>query len=131
MTDTPPYSLAPVQLEAIYNLFAAVVLADRRIHDNEVEAHATALEKVFASIGQEKVFHGTAVKQWLLENANDIVVKMTGSEGKVWLARQFLLLRDFPSRQLFLEKLWEVAISDENLHRKEAELIDLAVRLWR
>jgi len=130
-TLTQPNGLAQVQKEAIYNLFASIVLADDRIRDEEVIAGTHGLSRVFSTLDLDVEFHESAVSAWLLENAMVVRTKMRGFAGRAWLGRQILLLNDIPNKQSFLEALWDVAVSDNELHKDEADIIDLALQLWR
>ena len=131
MTTPPDTELAPVQIEAIYNLLGAVVLADGRIRPAEIEAHVQSLERIFAQTGQARQFERSAVTAWLLENATSIRAQMIGKWGQSWLGRQIMLLEGLPITPTVLQALTNIALSDDELHASEAELVELAMRLWK
>ncbi|MGB6229250.1 MAG: hypothetical protein WBF53_03885 [Litorimonas sp.] len=118
-------NLSGKQRMALRNLLGAIVLADGRIQDAEVEAYS---RKLCAVMGTPH--HAEEEAAWLLARIGDIRHRMTGPAGRNWLSEQIAILRTFPYVTDLLDAVWSVAVSDSDLHPSEANILDYAFAKW-
>lgn len=115
--------------ETLKSILAAVMVADNRIHKDELEELVSAIEALES--GQKSLKSSKPCRHWLRQNIGEINSMIHGPNRDRWLALQFLKLRDFEDKDSALDYLWRVAVADGDLHINEAAIIDKALWLWR
>lgn len=113
------------QTMALRNLLGAIILADGRIVDDEITAYS---RKLSAVLGHQDQADREA--RWFLNRVDEIRDRMASNGAKNWLAEQIAILRTAPSIADLLDAIWSVAVSDNDLHPKEADILDFAFSLW-
>lgn len=113
--------------DTLKSILAAVMIADSKIHANELDELITAIDNLSQETGQKKGL----TREWLKQNIGEINAMIHGPNRNRWLALQFLKLRDFPDKDAALDHLWRVAVADGDLHVNEAAIIDKALWLWK
>ncbi len=111
--------------ETLQSLLAAVMVADKKLHKNEISELLAAMD---AFDGAQKENEN---REWLKQNIQQINTILHGPNRQRWLALQFLKLRDYDQKDEALDRLWRVAVADGELHDNEAAIIDKALWLWR
>lgn len=115
--------------ETLKSILAAVMVADNRIHKNELEELVSAIDALESCNGTLK--DSKPCRHWLQQNISEINSMVHGPNRDRWLALQFLKLRDFKDKDSALDYLWRVAVADGDLHINEAAIIDKALWLWK
>ena len=115
--------------ETLKSILAAVMIADSKIHRDELEEVISTIDTLAAEIASHTGFGSS--RKWLQENVGEINKMIHGPNRDRWLALQFLKLRDFPDKESALDYLWRVAVADGELHINEAAIIDKALWLWK
>lgn len=113
--------------DTLKSILAAVMIADSKIHANELEELISAIDKLSHETGQK----AGLTREWLKQNIGEINAMIHGPNRNRWLSLQFLKLRDFPDKDAALDHLWRVAVADGDLHVNEAAIIDKALWLWK
>jgi len=113
-------------IDALKSILAAVIIADNKIHKDEIEQFLSGIEALNIS----PLIKEEDTKTWLQDNISEIDTMLHGSNRKSWLALQFLKMRDYPHKDVVLDYLWRIAVADGELHVNEAAIIDKAVWLW-
>ncbi len=112
------------QLAAL-NLFTAVIVADEKIRQVEIDTYIHALKSCFS---EEVILE---LEYDFLEEADRIKKILSGPSKRYWLGTQHMTLRNYPNHRLLLDKLWKISVSDNCLDSREAEIIDFFAYLWR
>lgn len=115
--------------ETLKSILAAVMLADKKIHKDELDELFLAIETLEREVSAHK--DRPSCRSWLRENVSEINTMIHGPNRDRWLALQFLKLRDFADKDKALDYLWRVAVADGELHVNEAAIIDKALWLWQ
>lgn len=115
-----------VWLEAITNLFTAMIVIDGKVLPIEIDTMQHVLDRELSEFGNE-----ANAFRLDKDHARHIYKVLKGPGARYWLGNQHMKLSDFDGRAEILEKLWELAICDKKLDRNESQLIDIFSHLWR
>lgn len=113
--------------EAALNLCVAVIVADKKILQVEIDTYVSVLSACFKG----DTFDVFDADYDFYEHANYVQKIINSPSKKFWLGIQHMRLRNYSKRRLLLDKLWRLSVSDGKLDSREADIVDFFTHLWR
>jgi len=89
--------------EGLKSLLAAIMVADKKLHKNELKEILTSLNESDRTPGNSDAKN----RKWLKQNIKEISSVIHGPNRSRWLSLQFLKLLDYPEKQEALKKTLE------------------------
>jgi len=120
----------PNDTENILNLLAATILADRRIHDAEVETFATSVTELSSSLDMDLKVSEANILQWFDTHKAGIRQKTISPYSKDWICEILENLSHIKNKQAILTAMKDIAKSDAYYHMSERSLVNFAQRYW-
>jgi uncharacterized tellurite resistance protein B-like protein len=111
--------------KAVLNLFTAIVVADKKVLQVEIDTYANIIKDCF---GEDII---AKLNYDFLAEAKHIRKILSGPSRHYWLGIQHMTLRNISDHDYLLDKLWKISISDNCLDSREADIIDFFAYLWR
>lgn len=110
---------------AVLNLFNAIVVADKRVLQVEIDTYADIIRDCFGEDIISKLNYDFLVESKRIKKI------LSGPSRQYWLGIQHMTLRNISDHDYLLDKLWKISISDNSLDSREADIIDFFTYLWR
>ncbi len=123
--------MTPAQRDLVYTLLGAVILADQKVRAVEIETF-TALVKGFQSaLKQVDPLSDEEIETWFDVNRKDIETMMAGPDSADRLTKILAALDGFEYKIQLLKAMDRIAVSDQELHPSEIDLIAVAAAYWQ
>ena len=123
--------MTPAQRDLVYTLLGAVILADRKVRTVEIDTFKSLVKGFQSALKQIDPLTDNEIESWFAINRPDIESLMNGSEGADRLSKIFLALKGFEYKSQLLTAMKRIAVSDQELHQSEIDLMDLAATYWQ
>ncbi len=123
-------SVSAKEWEDVMTLLAMVILADRRVRDEEIQTFTDAIINLSDQYRPDWPFQTAMAEAWFKTNRVKIAQRISGPDGveNMWEAIQ--RVDGFAGREDLLASMLYIARSDNEFHRQEANLIRRACLLW-
>jgi len=121
---------SPDDWNHILTLMAAIILADDIVLKNEIQS----FEKNVGLLADELNFpldkSNDVISRWFEARREDIAHALSGPHPDRFIMENIIALDNFPLKQTLLKGLIEISASDAEIHRNEADVINLAAVYW-
>ncbi len=115
---------------SIFTLLAATVIIDKKIYKEEVDCFIDSILDIHQKTDSDIAITKATVLDWFIQHRDAIeaIVKSHNHETK--LLHYIMQLNNFEHRELVLEKMETIALSDNYEHFKEKDLTAIARAHW-
>lgn len=121
----------PNDTENILSLLAATILADKRIHDAEVETFASGVTQLTNSLNIELDCSEASIPTWFDRHKSNIREKTVSPYSKDWICEILEGLSHIENKQAILAVMKDIAKADNHVHVSERSLVAFTQRYWK
>ena len=122
--------MTPTQRDLVYTLLGAVILADQKVRSVEIETFKALVSGFQSALKQVDPLSPEEIESWFEVNRGDIEMMMGAPDVVDRLSKILAALEDFPYKPQLLKAMDRIALSDQELHPSEIDLIALAAAYW-
>lgn len=119
-----------IQRYHIYVLLCAVILADRRVRDIEIETFVSLVSGFQVALDDPEPDSDAEIRHWFDNNQHDIAKWLGQDQWHSNLNRHLEGLRSFDYKWQLLQAMRSIAISDKELHEAEVTILKYSVDFW-
>ncbi len=124
----------------IFSLLSMVVIADKRVYKEEVDAFVASVMDIKAAI--DKAARDKAVSdddtlitaglafEWFRGNRADILAQVSAPEYPMSALKKIFALDGFAQRKEILRAMLIISMADKDYHPSEENLVDIAAAHW-
>lgn len=118
------------QMDDVLCLLMAVVLADKRIVSEEIEAFTAQSAKLQTTLNIDPRWSEAKTLVWYEMNKDEVQAQALGPNLETWLYERVSRLVRVENKAVILEAMRLVALADGELHVSEHALMVLVARRW-
>lgn len=111
-------------------LLMAVIVADKRVFAEEVQALLTEAAKLQLNLKVEPKWSEAKFLMWYELNKTSVKQQALGPNLESWLYERVNRLADIEEKPVILEAMRQIALADGEIHVSEQALIVLTARQW-
>ncbi|MDA8708526.1 TerB family tellurite resistance protein [Hellea sp.] len=116
--------------DALMSLLAAVIIADKRVFAQEIEAYVEATLKLQNTLKLGPKLSEAKILLWYETNKANVKGKVAGPDFTAWLYECLDSLALVKGRQAILNGMNEIALADGVMHDDERALMTIAATRW-
>jgi len=111
-------------------LFAAMVMADKRVYAAEVKAFSSLTQDFFVITDNGPVPSAVRLSMWFDMNRENIRAKLTQDNFENWFETLMLRVTKIYSAKAVVGVMQKIAVSDNEVHISERALLVLVDKYW-
>ena len=117
-------------MDDMLSLLVAVIIADKRIYAQEIEAYVREATKLQTILKLKPKMSEAKLLMWYELNKDAVEEQALGENLETWLYERLNRLGRFEEKAAMLEAMRQIAIADNEVHVSERALIVLTARQW-
>lgn len=115
----------------IFKLLAMVIIADKRVYKEEVDAFVNCAMEIKSGINDDTLITRDMAFEWFRGNRDDILALAKSPEFSVTALKIIMSLNEFEHREAVLRAMIAVSMADSEFHPSEESLIVIAAAHWK
>lgn len=115
----------------IFRLLAMVIIADKRVYKEEVDAFVDSAMVIKAASKDDTLITRDMAFEWFRGNRDDILTLAKSPEFSVSALKIIMSLNEFEHRETILRAMIAVSMADSEFHPSEESLIVIAAAHWK
>lgn len=117
-------------LHKILRLLSTVILADKKVYKEEVDALGGQLVKMCFEISADLFVTESMVRDWFQANKLSIQTELNGPYRNDFIVNNLKSLGSSPYKEKLYELMVSISHSDGEFHRDERSIIYMAQETW-
>ena len=119
----------------IFALLSMVIIADKRVYKEEVDAFVTSVMDIKAASDKASIDDDTLITadlafEWFRGNRDDILAQVSAPEYPMSALKKIFALDGFAQRKEVLRAMLLISMADKDYHPSEENLVDIAAAHW-
>ncbi len=119
----------------IFALLSMVIIADKRVYKEEVDAFVTSVMDIKAASDKASIDDDTLITadlafEWFRGNRDDILAQVRAPEYPMSALKKIFALDGFAQRKEVLRAMLLISMADKDYHPSEENLVDIAAAHW-
>ena len=119
------------ELDDLLSLFAAVIIADKRVFAQEIDVFLKATSTLKTALDIQPNLSEARILSWYEMNKDAVREEVTGPYFRSWLYDRLDRLAHIKSKQDILDIMNKISLADGELHSSESSLMSLTARRWK
>ena len=115
----------------IFRLLAMVIIADKRVYKEEVDAFIDSAMDIKAAISDETLITRDMAFEWFRGHRDEIMALAKTPEYSVSALRIIMSMTEFKHRDAVLRAMISVSMADDEFHPSEESLVVIAAAHWK
>lgn len=118
------------ELDDLLSLFAAAIIADKRVFAQEVDVFLKATSTLKIALDIQPNLSEARILSWYEMNKDAIREEIAGPYFRSWLYDRLDRLAHIKGKQGILDILNKISLADGELHSSESALMSLTAHRW-
>lgn len=114
----------------IYVLLCAVILADKRIRDVEIETFISLVSGFQVALDDPQPQTDDEIRHWFEDNNGGVSNWLHQDNWRQNIENHLKALSGFDYKWQLLQAMRSIAISDKEFHKSEVAILRLAIDYW-
>lgn len=114
----------------IYVLLCAVILADRRVRDVEIDAFVTVVSGFQIALNDRNPESSYQIRSWFDDHNSGIAHWLHTERWPINIVSHLEALNGFDRKWHLLQAMKTIALSDLDFHKSESDILKFAIDYW-
>lgn len=115
----------------IFKLLAMVIIADKRVYKEEVDAFVDSVMDIKATVNDDTLITRDMAFEWFRGNRDETLAVAKSPEFSVTALKIIMSLNEFEHREAILTAMVTVSMADSEFHPSEESLVVIAAAHWK
>ena len=115
----------------IFKLLAMVIIADKRVYKEEVDAFVGSAMAIKAAVSDDTLITRDMAFEWFRGHRDEILALSKTPDYSVTALRIIMSMTDFKHRGAVLRAMVAVSMADEEFHPSEESMVVIAAAHWK
>jgi len=115
----------------IFKLLAMVIIADKRVYKEEVDAFVNSAMTIKAAVSDDTLITRDMAFEWFRGHRDEILALSKTPDYSVTALRIIISMTEFEHRAAVLSAMVAVSMADEEFHPSEESMVVIAAAHWK
>jgi len=115
----------------IFELLSLVIIADGRVFKEEVDTFIDSVMDIKANAeGDSTLVTRNLAMEWFKSHREQIIASVNAPDRRAQEIKLVLRFNNYPYRRAVLQAMVNISLSDDDFHKNEENLVDIAAANW-
>lgn len=115
--------------DKIFRLLAIVIVVDRKVFVEEIEAFIASVTALNKTIGDPSL-RQNMIFDWYLQHRDSLMERVEANDVEVEIYALIPALNALPEKNRIIEAMRAISAADGHYHEREIAVVNLAARFW-